>query len=115
MNQLTRPSLVFGSLSFISLSTLVLTVAALALPSQEVSTTYYSDSNQSEVVGEVTLLCNGQRTQWGKKTRFASQSTEPCHGGSPPKPPSPNPPCEFLQTGCSPIPNRQDGHFLQQP
>lgn len=103
-----------GCLLSISLATLALgvTTTVMALPAQEVTTTYYSDSSKTEAVGETILLCNGQRAKWGKMTGYAIRSSSPCNGGIP-QPPADPLPCEFLQAGCSPIPNRQDGHFVQ--
>ncbi|NJK40421.1 MAG: hypothetical protein HC934_01910 [Acaryochloridaceae cyanobacterium SU_2_1] len=115
MRNLTLKQLGLGCLPWISLTGLYLGTATIvkALPAQEVTTTYFSDSSKTEAVGERILLCNGQRATWGRVTRYAVRSSEPCNGGGP-TPPGPGPlPCEFLEAGCSPIPNRQDGHFWQ--
>jgi hypothetical protein len=97
----------------IAVATLGFTATVHALPSQEVTTTYYSDESKTEEVGELTLLCSGQRLQSGKRTRYATRSSSPCDGDSP-NPSDPGPlPCEFLVKGCSQLPDRFDGHFAQ--
>ncbi|MGF1604236.1 MAG: DUF6289 family protein [Thermosynechococcaceae cyanobacterium] len=87
---------------------------AQALPSQEVETIYYSDSQKTDEVGGAILLCSGGRSTWGQVTRYSTRRSSPCNGGGP-KPPSTsgNSPCEFLRSGCSPIPSRNDGHYIQ--
>jgi Family of unknown function (DUF6289) len=79
---------------------------AVALPANEVTTTYYSNASKTEEVGELTLFCNGQRSIQGRKTAYASRSSSPCN--SSPKPPSQEGlPCEFLAKGCSYLPERR--------
>jgi Family of unknown function (DUF6289) len=78
---------------------------AVALPANEVTTTYYSNVSKTNEVGELTLFCNGQRAMQGRKTAYASRSSSPCN--SSPKPPSQSGlPCEFLAQGCSHLPEQ---------
>ena len=76
---------------------------AIALPANEVTTTYYSDASKTNEVGEMTLLCSGQRIIEGRRTAYASRSSSPCNSG--PNPPGQTGlPCEFLAKGCSQLP-----------
>lgn len=114
MKRLTRKLLALGYLSSIGMATLGIPATVHALPSQEVTTTYYSDESKTEEVGEFTLFCNGQRVQSGQRSRYATQSSSPCNGGgSEQNPEGGNLPCEFLVKGCSSLPDRYDGHFGQ--
>jgi hypothetical protein len=113
MKRLTRKLLALGYLSSIAVATLGFTATVHALPSQEVTTIYYSDQSKTEEVGELTLLCDGQRVQSGQRTRYATRSSSPCNGGGPNPPDTGHLPCEFLARGCSSIPDRYDGHFGQ--
>lgn len=114
MKRITRKLLALGYLCSIGIATSGLTATVHALPSQEVTTTYYSDASKTTEVGEFMLLCNGQRMQWGKRTRYGSRSSSPCNGGGPNQNPEPQSlPCEFLAKGCSSLPDRNNGHFAQ--
>jgi Family of unknown function (DUF6289) len=76
---------------------------AIALPANEVTTTYYSDASKTDEVGEMTLLCSGQRIIEGRRTAYASRSSSPCNSGPNPSGPT-GLPCEFLAKGCSQLP-----------
>lgn len=52
---------------------------AQALPSNEVTTTYYSDASKTDVVGERILLCSGGWISWGIKTSYATQYSVSCN------------------------------------
>lgn len=91
-------------LPWFSVAALGISLTAHALPANEVTTTYYSDRSKIEVVGEVILYCTGQKSQWGRRTPYGTQTSEPCHQGPPPPPPGGPFPCEFLTQGCSPLP-----------
>lgn len=66
-------------------------VAALpAAPAQAVAqcrsgsecvTTYYSDLSHTQVVGQITVFCDGSRDQWGDIGRYPVVQSIPC--GSP--------------------------------
>lgn len=78
---------------------------AVALPLNEVTTTYYETAAKTNEVGSSTLLCNGQRIREGRVTRYSSRTSEPCNSS----PPSPEGtlPCEFLAEGCSSLPRQR--------
>lgn len=61
-------------------ATLCLTAssAARALPSNEVTTEFYSDPSRSTLVGERILTCGGGHAMWGRKTAFSEKSSSPC-------------------------------------
>jgi hypothetical protein len=79
---------------------------AVALPANEVATTYYETAAKTKEVGSSTLLCNGQRVMEGRATLYSRRTSEPCNlpphdsGGS-------GLPCEFLAQGCSPFPRQR--------
>jgi hypothetical protein len=77
---------------------------AIALPANEVTTTYYSDASKTDEVGEMTLLCSGQRIIEGRRTAYASRSSSPCNSGHNPPSGQTRLPCEFLAKGCSQLP-----------
>lgn len=78
-------------------------MVARALPSNEVTTLYYSDANKTQVVGGRILLCSGEKGSWGRSTQYISRESEPCRPSRPPQ--TSNPPCEFLAKGCSSLPS----------
>ena len=79
---------------------------AVALPANEVTTTYYETAAKTKEVGSSTLLCNGERIKEGSATRYFKRTSDPCNsfprdsGGS-------DLPCEFLDQGCSPLPQKR--------
>lgn len=84
-------------------------VTVMALPANEVETVYYSDATRTEDVGAYLLGCDGSHSAWGSVSQYSTTSRTPCGGLSRP---GPRPlPCEFTDKGCSPIPDRNDGHF----
>ena len=80
---------------------------ATALPSNEVTTTFYGDAKKTNEVGEMILSCNGGHSMVGRRTAYASRSSIPCNTTSPKPPKETKFPCEFLQEGCSPIPEQR--------
>jgi hypothetical protein len=66
-------------------------VAALpAAPAQAVAqcrlgsecvTTYYADISRTQVVGQITVFCDGSRDEWGTIGRYPVVQSVPC--GSP--------------------------------
>ncbi len=95
-----------GAAAILSLASLPL--PAQALPSQEINTVYYKDASKTEVVGEFTLLCNGQRYSNGQRTNFKTTFKSPCSSGGGG---SGKLPCEFTsqtpeqQGKCNYLPN----------
>jgi hypothetical protein len=104
MKRPTRKAFVLGYLPCLGIATLGIALTAHALPANEVTTTYYSDRSKAEAVGEITLYCTGQRSQWGRRTPYATQTSDPCDQGSPLPPPLGPFPCEFLASGCRSLP-----------
>jgi hypothetical protein len=51
----------------------------LALPANEVTTTYYSNAARTEIVGEKTLLCQGGISKWGNVTQWYERSSISCN------------------------------------
>lgn len=51
---------------------------ALALPSNEVETTYYSDATYSTQIGYRILFCNGSRYQEGTTSIYKQVYSTPC-------------------------------------
>jgi Family of unknown function (DUF6289) len=97
------PTAVLVSLTAMPFLAIATSQNAIALPAIEVTTTYYSDSSKTNEVGEMTLLCSGQRTLEGRRTAYSSQSSSPCNSGRNP-PGQTRLPCEFLAKGCSQLP-----------
>ncbi len=79
---------------------------AVALPPNEVTTTYYKTAAKTDAVGEFTLFCDGQRVMEGHRTSYSSRSSSPCNPSPPPQNGS-DLPCEFLAQGCSPLPKQR--------
>jgi Family of unknown function (DUF6289) len=52
---------------------------AVALPANEITTTYYETAAKTTVVGESTLSCSGQRSMDGRKTPHFKRSSSPCN------------------------------------
>lgn len=65
--------------SYALLATILFSGVALALPANEVTTTYYSSADHTTVVGEKTLLCQGGISKWGRVTRWYERSSTPCN------------------------------------
>jgi hypothetical protein len=107
MKRLNRKALALGYLSLFSVAALGISITANALPANEVTTTYYSDRSKTVAVGEVILYCTGQRSQWGRRTPYGSQTSDPCNQGPPPPPPPGPFPCDFLAQGCRSLPRSQ--------
>lgn len=109
MKSITISHITKGCLSLLSLSTLCLGTATLvnALPANEVEITYYKDAQKTEEVGYLIIGCQGDRVQSGQKTKYSSRTSTPCNSGPKPTGNSGSLPCEFLQTGCKPLPTRR--------
>jgi hypothetical protein len=65
--------------SYAMLPVILFSGIVLALPSNEVTTTYYNDAAHTTVVGEKTLLCQGGISKWGRVTRWYERSSTPCN------------------------------------
>jgi hypothetical protein len=78
---------------------------AVALPANEITTTYYETAAKKTVVGESTRSCDGHSIMDGRKTPHFKRSISPCN--SSPRPPEVQLPCEFLVQGCSPFPQKR--------
>ncbi len=105
----TKLGMTANLLFSLTVFTLLMTTSsqnAVALPANEVTTTYYTTASKTQEVGESTLLCNGQRSMEGRKTSFSSRSSSPCNPSSPPLNGS-GLPCEFLAQGCSNLPGKR--------
>lgn len=61
------------------LATTFFSGVVLALPANEVTTTYYSNAARTDVVGEKTLFCQGGTSKWGRVTRWYERSSTPCN------------------------------------
>ncbi|GAA1999438.1 DUF6289 family protein [Catenulispora subtropica] len=46
----------------------------------ECVTTYYDNASHTEVVGQITVFCDGQTSDWGTRTGFAVVQNVPCGG-----------------------------------
>ena len=105
VKQLSKEWMTKGIVSAACLLGVSIPVAALALPSQEVTRTYYSNANKTEVVGGSILSCYGGRATWGRVTRYVTVSSEPCAGGGGSR--GPRVPCEFrADPTCLNLPTR---------
>jgi uncharacterized protein DUF6289 len=73
---------IFGLLLALVLLVGAFTIAvpntAQALPSNEVTTTYYSDATLTNVVGEHILLCTGGYYDWGQRTAYKTVDSISC-------------------------------------
>lgn len=56
---------------------------ALALPTQETSTWYYSDASMTELVGRRYLSCESDTDNWGVITQHYRRRVGPCTSGGP--------------------------------
>jgi Family of unknown function (DUF6289) len=55
---------------------------AEALPSNQLTITYYSDASQETIVGERTLACTGGWYSWGITTSYRTSDSVPCDLGN---------------------------------
>jgi hypothetical protein len=78
---MNRKNLVIAVLALVlvagSAATL-LAPSAESLPSQEVTTTYYSNSSKTEVVGFKILTCFGGTLTSGSTSAYYTREQEPC-------------------------------------
>jgi hypothetical protein len=79
---------------------------AVALPPNRVTTTYYETAAKIKVVGSSTLSCNGKLVIKGSETDHSSERSSPCNS-SPRDSGGSGLPCEFLDQGCSPLPQKR--------
>lgn len=96
------------SMSRLALLTLAwVPLSVLALPSNEVTHTYYRDASKTQIVGIRILSCSGERVNWGSQTTFVKKTSERCAGGS--RPGTSKPPCDFQDSNenCLNLPTKR--------
>jgi hypothetical protein len=49
----------------------------------ECVTSYYADLSHTQIVGQITVFCDGTSSQWGTLGGFAVAQSVPCGSGSP--------------------------------
>jgi len=62
----------------IALAALTASAISLAGPSNEIETTYFSDSSHHTIIGETHLYCTGRHTSWGTTSIYKETTTYPC-------------------------------------
>jgi len=75
---MTKNRIIVGLLLVFALVAGAFTIAE-ALPSNEVTTIYYSDASKTDEVGERTLLCSGGWIKWGTTSAYANKYSVPCN------------------------------------